>query len=265
MKKLSKIDNPKSIAWNIIGSDFWKLGAENIKPNKKAIEIYLSCIKPKDACCIIGASSFDLIRQAINLNLDVTVIDFSERMCTDLEKALGRSDNIQIVLHDILCPPPSQFKNYFDFIITDRLINRFDTFETNNFLNSIANYLSKEGELRTIIRIGQYAIDTKLKDYQRQNNYVTSTIYDKTSDTIDFASARDIIEKITLTNGTISLDVLRGWYAHRGKETRYSEQSIENIFSLELTNKKNYLIREKIELTGDIKSMYYKLCLRDGI
>lgn len=68
----------KSLAWDLIGSRFWRLGEQRIKPTQQTIDKYLESIKPNDPCCIIGASTYGLINCAINKGLDITVIDFSK-------------------------------------------------------------------------------------------------------------------------------------------------------------------------------------------
>lgn len=93
-------ENTKAAAWDLIGSLFWETGRTTAKPSDEEIGLFLAGITAGTRCTVVGASTKDLVEALIALGADVTVMDFSERMCEDLRAALPEG-SCRILRHDI--------------------------------------------------------------------------------------------------------------------------------------------------------------------
>jgi hypothetical protein len=241
-----------------MGDKFWRLGEEKIKPNADMINWYLVGIEPGSSCCIVGASTYALVAEAIKRNIDVTVIDFSKKMCADLESALAGA-KCKVIVHDILETTPSSIRNSFSYLLSDRLINRFSIDETIEFFHNAPTLLSPSGELRTVIRMGLYELDKKLIAYQEKHN-LSEKIYDEEKNIIDFTNSKQALEEISPEMGAIPRDILIDWYVKRGRESRYTESLIDNVLmkngQLKLLNKQ--------PTTDKTPSIYYQLKVHSG-
>ena len=258
MIKFGLIRNHKHFAWDKMGSLFWKLGEEKIKPSPAMLAEYLKDTTPTSRICIIGASTFSLIQQAIDHGLDVTVIDFSEKMCADLEESLAPK-KCRILLLDVLGKLPDELKGMFSHVLSDRLINRFSMTETKKLLKNASLLLQPAGELRTTIRMGLYDLDKKMIAYQEQHPQ-QQKIYDKKNNTINFDYAKEALTEIGPENGRIPKNILLEWYLNRGIETRYTEELIEAIFlTSEGASHGHFEILHKSPTPDQTPSLYYKL------
>lgn len=257
MIKFNVVQNTKSKAWDEMGDMFWRLGDSKIKPASDTIDEYLIGIKPNSPCCIVGASTFSLIKSAISRDLDVTVIDFSERMCSDLEDYLG-SQKCKVVLQDILTDLPEPLCSKFSYVMSDRLINRLNVFESRSFIKNVSQLLSIDGELRTTIRMGLYDLDQQLIAFQKKHN-ITPVIYDEINNTINFNHAEKALIDIVPKNGDIPQEVLMRWYLNRGLEARYTEKLIDQLFQHAETEKHQFDIHRKIPTQDGTPSIFYKI------
>lgn len=261
MIKLGKIENEKHHAWDVIGSQFWKFGDDKVKPSPAMLEEYLLQVTPSDHCCIIGASTFDLIDKALQRGLNLTVLDFSEKMCTDLEEHLG-SRKCNMILLDVLEDIPLNIHRKFTHIFSDRIINRFSVKETSKFLRSVAQLLRPDGELRTTVRMGLYDLDKKMIEYQKAHPE-EKLIYDADHFTINFYHAQQALKEISPAMGKIPKKIVFAWYLNRGLESRYSDGIIKQILSISMQGKDEYFeITHKAPTPDTTPSIYYKLSLR---
>jgi len=247
----TNIMNPKAAAWDSVGGLFWKEGRQNAKPSDKMINKFLEGILAGQSCLIIGASTKSLIEEALSRNIKITVIDFSKKMCEDLAQEIGVK-NVNILVHDALTHPPSLLKNNQQFIISDRLVNRFSQSETSIFFNNIKHYLCEHAELRTTIKMGLYEIDNALIEEGKSRGTVKN-FYNEKEGWIDFSLAADELTTSVTPHGTISRDILINWYQKRAREARFNPLDIQQIL---LRNNFKIFNEELIDLTTN--TYFYK-------
>jgi len=120
----SQIGNTKSAAWDLIGSLFWEAGRVSAKPSDEEIELFLAGIPVGARCAVVGASTKNLVEALIARGAEVSVLDFSERMCADLRAALP-AGSCQVHRHDITLQAPQDLRRSQQYVLSDRLVNRF--------------------------------------------------------------------------------------------------------------------------------------------
>lgn len=222
--------NLKSHGWDMVGGLFWKMGRVSARPSKTEIDILLGGINHGERCVIVGASTKELIEEAIRRGIKITVIDFSNTMCNDLRRDIGQlSDRCEIICHDILGPVPNELKNSEKYVLADRLINRFTLNDAIVFFNNALTMLKNEGEIRTSVKLGFYEMDNILIEEGKKRGTLTN-FFDPASNTIDFAAATDELRVSLLPHGSIPSDILLKWYYFRGKETRFNDDDIKQLF-----------------------------------
>lgn len=224
MQSYISIKNDKSFAWNIIGSQFWRKGRITARPSDKDINSFLKGIPPKSKCTIIGASTKYLIDAAIKRNLNVTVMDFSNVMLDELEKENG---NVicQYILHDILEEVPECLLHSQEYVISERLINRFSYEERTIALRNMTNLLKIDGEIRSTIRLGLYPMDLRLIKYGHMHGNLTD-FYDDETKTIDFSKTKNFLRECIVSHGDIAIEILYQWYIGRKKESRLTRDDV---------------------------------------
>jgi SAM-dependent methyltransferase len=222
-------ENQKSDAWDIVGGMFWKLGRKSARPSSAEIMLFLENIPANARCCIIGASTKELIEIAISQQIRVTVMDFSETMLNDLKAEIG--ENFCTFWHvDILMRIPEVLHKSFDYVLTDRLINRFTRQDVPVFLQNIITLLAHNGQLRMTVKLGYYPMDLLLIEEGRARGTVEK-FYDEPSRTIDYSKATDELETRLVPHGDIPREVLLRWYHGRGKESRFVSEDILSMIS----------------------------------
>ncbi|NOI80992.1 hypothetical protein F0237_09990 [Vibrio tubiashii] len=218
--------NEKTAGWDIVGGLFWEKGRKSAKPSESELELFTAGIKAGDKVAVIGASTKDLVEHLMAKNVDVTVYDFSKGMCESLQEALAPNAPPIHVL-DITAPLNSDLIGYHDYVLNDRLVNRFTTQEAEKALmNMVA--LAKQGEVRASVKLGLYAMDEKMIELGK-GRQVLDRFYCEKTQTIDFSKAGDILEESLVPHGNIDREVLLQWYRSRGMETRFSDESLKQL------------------------------------
>lgn len=218
--------NDKTVGWDIVGGLFWEKGRQSAKPSESELELFTSGIKPGDKVAVIGASTKDLIEHLMAMDVNVTVYDFSKGMCDSLKEALSPNAPPIRVL-DITAPLDRELISYFDYVLNDRLVNRFTTQEAKKALKNMVA-LAMQGEVRASVKLGLYAMDEKMIELGKRRQ-VLERFYCEDTQTIDFSKAGDILEESLLPHGQIDRDVLLRWYQSRGMETRFSDSSLKQL------------------------------------
>ncbi|MEK6303216.1 MAG: hypothetical protein AABO41_21095 [Acidobacteriota bacterium] len=221
--------DPKSRAWDLVGGMFWRLGRESARPSRAEIELFLKDINSRSTCCIIGATTKELIETAIERRMEVTVMDFSEATLEDLKGDMAAKEYESLCI-DVLSPIPQYLLKKQRFILSDRLVNRFTRKDVPNFLRNALAVLAKAGELRITVKLGLYPMDIALIEEGRSRGTLKQ-FYDEETRTLDYAEARAELETRLLPHGRIPRDVLLQWYQGRGKESRFTDEDIQNMLA----------------------------------
>jgi Methyltransferase domain len=230
-------NNHKAQAWDTIGAAYWNAGY-NGGPTGRDIDQYLLDAGPHTRAIIIGASTITLIKATIERCGEVTVLDFSERMCAALASTVD-TDRCHIVHHDITTPLPASLARRFDVVLADRLINRFTETEILAALGEMLRLLKDGGEIRTAIRLGLYRRDLPLLEEGRRRG-TTGEFFDEATWTIDYGRLGDILE-ILPAHGQIPRDVLLDFYRLRGAEKRLREEDVRR-YTEAVRDEDRYLI-----------------------
>lgn len=216
-------------AWDLMGAKFWEQGRQSARPNHTDIDEFLSGIKKGESVAIVGASTRYLIEEAVKRGLSVTVFDFSDVMLQALKNELRESCTYFKL--DILLSIPVQYIGKFDYVISERLINRFTKNEVIRVYKNMYQLLSTSGEVRNAIKLGMYEMDKKMLKYAEENK-LEASFYDADTKTIDYAKAKLILPNCLVDHGNISKDTLINWYLGRGKESRFSDNEIKEIIEI---------------------------------
>jgi hypothetical protein len=219
--------NPKSDAWDLIGSQFWESGRTTAKPSGEEIGLFVRGIKAGDRCVVVGASTKGLIEELIAREAAVTVLDFSERMCSDLRDALP-DGSCQVLRHDISQPAPAELRGTQRYVLHDRLVNRFDEVEARKGLEGMLDLLEEDGELRASIKLGLYPMDERMIALGRERGTLND-FYDVKAKVIDFPAADDVLTDALLPHGDIAPELLLQWYRGRGREQRFDHDDIADL------------------------------------
>lgn len=171
---------------------------------------------------MVGGTTVDLIRHAANAGLDVTVIDFSERVCSELAAEVA---DVEVVHADILDPPTL---DPMDRVVADTLLNRFDGTEAPRFETAVAGLLRRGGQLRLTVKIGLYPMDERLFRLGR-STATLDRFWDPRTRTIDFARTGALLEEALVPHGTLSREQMLVWYRARGVEKRYERSDLRAL------------------------------------
>lgn len=219
-----EMQNPKSDAWDLLGSLFWESGRTSAKPSDEEIGLFNAGIEAGDRCSVIGASTIGLVEALIALGAEVTVFDFSERMCADLRAALP-AGSCRVSRHDITLPAPPELRGTQDYVLNDRLINRFDGLEARKGLEGMLDLLTDGGLLRASVKLGLYPMDERMIALGEERGSLAS-FYDADSKVIDFSAADEILPDALVPHGDIAPELLLPWYRGRGREQRFDHGDI---------------------------------------
>lgn len=210
-------------AWNLVGGLFWQEGRVSARPNDNDIESFLSGAENKKIA-VIGASTKYLIEKAATISSNVYVLDFSEKMISDLKEVLG--DKCSYIKYDIL--KGERLDQKFDLIISDRLVNRFTYWEAVNVIKNSIAMLEKNGVVKHAIKLGNYELDNRLIAYAKENGLALD-FWDEETKTIDYTKTKDFLFGCIKEHGNISKDILYKWYLGRGRESRFDHKDIVDI------------------------------------
>jgi len=219
-----RIVNPKAAAWDLLGAQFWEKGRPSARPSAAELDLFLTGLPPGEAVAVVGASTKDLVHLAVARGLRVTVMDFSQRMCSDLRAALP-DDAFALELRDITAAVPIHQREQFSVVLSDRLINRFTHAEAQRALRAMRDLTKTGGEVRTSVKLGNYAMDERMIDEGRRR-CVLADFFDAHTRTIDFSRAGEVLENALLPHGEIPHKTLLAWYRGRGLESRYGEADV---------------------------------------
>lgn len=225
---MASIENRKAAAWDRVGGLFWTHGRETARPTQAEIDIFLADLPAGARIVVAGASTKDLVEAALARGLDVSVLDFSERMCADLRQALGERPDIRVA--DITQAMPHDLVGVHDAVLSDRLINRFTREESVSALSGMLSLLRPGGTVRASIKMGLYPMDERMIEEGRRRGTLAD-FYDEATRTIDFQAARDVLEACLLPHGEIDRDILLEWYRGRGRESRFDDADIRELAS----------------------------------
>lgn len=225
----SRKTNPKSAAWDLVGGQFWESGRRTARPSAAEIERMARGIAAGARCVVVGASTRDLVVALLGRGAEVTVLDFAERMCADLRAALP-PQACPIHQHDITSSPPGRLAGRQDYVLSDRLINRFSESEALAGLQGMAALLAVGGEVRTSVKLGLYPMDGRMIELGRRHGCLAA-FYDERQRVMNFAAAGQILEEALLPHGDIPAEVLLNWYRGRGTEKRFEHEDVVELFA----------------------------------
>ncbi|MFI5634131.1 hypothetical protein ACIA8E_33130 [Streptomyces sp. NPDC051664] len=222
-------ENAKAAAWDLIGSLFWESGRTTAKPSDEEIGLFLHGITAGARCTVVGASTKDLVEALLALGAEVTVVDFSERMCEDLRAALP-DGSCRILRHDITQRAPEELRGTQQFVLNDRLVNRFSEVEARKGLEGMLDLLTDGGQVRASIKLGLYPMDERMIANGTERGTLES-FYDAGTKVIDFAAAGDVLSDSLLPHGGIDSELLLRWYRGRGREQRFDHEDIAALLT----------------------------------
>lgn len=218
--------NPKAAAWDLVGGDFWSKGRQTARPSAAELELYLGGIRRSDRVVVVGASTKELIGRLYGATEELVVVDFSAQMCRDL---LLEVPGVRTVVADITQPVPTTLEGSFDWLIADRLINRFDEDEALAAVGVMASLLRDTGRIRTAVKIGLYPMDSVMLSHANAA-FKQPDFWDASTKTIDYSLAGEFLESGILPHGDIDIEILKQWYAGRGREKRFSDSEVRTVF-----------------------------------
>lgn len=219
------LSNPKASAWNQIGGLFWTQGRVSARPSRTELDLFTTDMMPGQRVCMIGASTRELAEEILRRGARLTVLDFSERMIRDLSAVI---DNADLRVVDITDEIPADLVGEHSWVVSDRLINRFDAAEALKGIGGMSALLAKRGLVRTSVKLGLYPMDEKMLEHADATG-TSETFWDADSRTIDFSKAGASLEAGVLPHGSIDLDLLKQWYVGRGKEKRFNEAEVREV------------------------------------
>lgn len=227
--EISGNENAKAAAWDKIGGTFWAAGRTSAKPSTAELELFADGIGAGSRVIVVGASTKDLVETLIVRGAQVTVLDFSGRMCDDLRAALP-ADSCRVIQHDITGPAPAQLRSTQRYVLSDRLVNRFCGPEALAGIEGMADLLAPGGEVRASIKLGLYDMDRRMIAVGQARG-CTDQFFDASNMIIDFAAAGDVLVDALLPHGQISTELLLDWYRGRGREQRFDHDDLVALFA----------------------------------
>lgn len=219
--------NPKSSAWDLIGSDYWA-ASYNGGPVGEDIEAYLAGVDGDTALAVVGASTVNLIRAAVERGVSVTVLDFAEGQRTALLAAARQwpgGNRCAVEHYDATAPVPAELRHRFDLVLADRLVNRFTDEEALAGVPGLLSLVAPGGRLRTTIRLGLYERDRALLAAAEKAGR-TGEFFDAEAMEIDYGRAGDLLDQTIADHGDIPRSTLLDFYRLRGPEKRMTEADV---------------------------------------
>lgn len=220
--------NPKASGWDRIGARFWLQGRASAKPDAADLDRFCAGVAPGDEVLVIGASTLDLIARLVDLGARTSVFDFSQVMVHDLVAHLADS-RVAVHLADITQPPARRWVGAFDFVVSDRLVNRFDHAEAAAAVDTMLALCAPSGTVRTIVKLGLYPMDERMIALGRERGTLDD-FYSEASQTIDFSRAGAVLDDALMPHGEIPRDLILAWYRARGAEKRFTTDEALALF-----------------------------------
>jgi SAM-dependent methyltransferase len=217
-------ENPKAQAWDALGLKYYFLGRRSAKPSPSTVRWFTDGVGPEGRCLVVGGTSVGVIRAATRSGCPVVVADFSPRVCADLRQEL--SGAVTIVQRDVLQPAPD-WDGGFTHLLCDALVNRFDDEEARRFERQAARVLRPGGVLRATVQLGLYPMELRLMEIAPGE---IQGFWDERTRTIDYGRIGDLLERVIAPHGDISRHDLLEWYRHRGREKRFDEKDLCDLF-----------------------------------
>lgn len=224
----NEMSNTKAAAWDNIGSLFWEQGRKSAKPSTYELDRFSQGIKPGDRVCVVGASTKDLVCLLMGLGAKVTVYDFSSGMCHSLREAIS-DDSVKIERLDIVAPLDACRIGSQDYVLNDRLVNRFTGIEAKKALSNMCA-LASSGEIRASIKLGYYPMDHKMIALGKDRGTLDD-FFDAETRTIDFSNAGTVLNDALLAHGDIDFNLLLDWYRGRAAEKRFEHEDIVELIN----------------------------------
>jgi hypothetical protein len=226
-RSMTSVNSAKRAAWDALGLRFWRQGRRTAKPARQTIAWFVAGLGPSDRCLVVGGTSVRLIRAVELKTGNVTVADFSGRICAELQTVVPPS--VEIVECDILSPQllPT---GAFSVVLADTLINRFDALEAERFQAVAASLLAGEGCIRTTVKIGLYTMDRVLLELGA-TKAPSLRFWDEASRTMDYSRADRLLDEGLVRHGSLPRKELLVWYRNRGREKRFEMTDLEDLFN----------------------------------
>lgn len=219
--------NPKAHAWDHVGDLFWTMGRKSARPTEAEINLFLAGSTPESTVIIIGGSTKELAEAAAARAMRVIVLDFSRRMIEDLGRHMP-ANSAELYVYDVTEDVPPHLLGVADFVLSDRLINRFSEAEAALGFKHMLELCKPGGEVRLSVKIGLYDMDYRMIEVAKRHEKL-GAVWDDENSTIDFSAARDFLDEVILPHGDIPKDVLKPWYMGRGKEKRFTDEDIVRL------------------------------------
>ncbi len=208
----------KYCAWDAVAGLYWRQSIGN-PPTLEMLDNFLSDVKIGDRVAVIGASTYNLISEVAVRGASLSVLDFSQRMLDELRADLPDAE-IDFHRIDISSGSPSAFARRYDFVLSDRLINRIDRHDIPHALSFLVEMLDTDGMLKCSVRLGLYEADLRVIAQVGQSDTLNSFL-DGATNEIDYSRLPpDILEHAL---GSRELAML---YAARGREKRFTEDEL---------------------------------------
>lgn len=220
------MSNTKAAAWDKIGNLFWEQGRKSAKPSAHEMGRFTQGIKSGDRVCVIGASTKELVCLLMDIGAKVTVYDFSIGMCNSLRTAIPDPE-VVIEQLDIVAPLDASRIGSQDYVLNDRLINRFTAKEAKSALHNMCA-LAPAGEVRASIKLGHYPMDLKMIELGKKRGTVED-FFDEKTRTIDFSKAGTVLDDALVAHGDIDAELLLDWYRGRAAEKRFDHDDIVTL------------------------------------
>jgi SAM-dependent methyltransferase len=215
--------NPKAQAWDAVGLQYYFLGRKSGKPTARTIRWFTKDLGPDSRCLVVGGTSVAVIRAALKTGCHVDVIDFSERVCRELARVVPAE--VAIANGDILTANGDGTRTH---VFCDALINRFDDAESRRFMASVKRLLVPGGTLRATVKLGHYPMDLRL--LAMTAGQPGPAFWDEATRTIDYGRLGDLLERGYARHGGIPREALLGWYRNRGREKRFEQSDLRELF-----------------------------------
>ncbi|WP_185995747.1 class I SAM-dependent methyltransferase [Nocardioides campestrisoli] len=220
--------NPKSEAWDLIGSDYWA-ASYNGGPTGADITAMLEGVEGSTQVAVVGASTVHLIRAAVDRGTRVTVLDFAPGQRAAIQEAArdwSGGERCSVEHYDATEPAPPALRGRFDLVLADRLVNRFTDDEALAGVPSLLSLVAPGGRLRTTIRLGLYDRDRALIAAAEPEGRVAE-FFDADAMEIDYGRAGDLLDRALPRHGDIPRATILDFYRLRGPEKRMTVQDVE--------------------------------------
>jgi hypothetical protein len=250
------VPNTKSAAWDLIGSLFWESGRTTAKPNAAEVALFGAGIGAGTRVSVVGASTKALVEALLETGAEVTVLDFSERMCADLRSVLP-AGSCRILSHDITGPAPDGLGGTQQFVLNDRLVNRFSDTEAQRGISGMLELLAPGGVLRTSVKLGLYPMDERMIEIGRARGWL-DRFYDAGKHVIDYAAAGDVLPAALLAHGEIDRELLLRWYQGRGREQRFEHEDVLALITGAVAGRRRLRLRGSLLFGGAPATRLYE-------